>query len=181
VVYGANRREGADDLEASFRVGWDDDYLYLAVKVLDDAYVQNASGEDLFMGDSLELLLDVDLLGDYGSSALSADDYQLGISPGRPDVDGEREAYLWYPSNWSGARDQVQIGAVRSSGVYRVEAAVPWSIFGINPSAGQRYGFALSASDNDNPDDDVQQSMVSSARTRELTNPTTWGELTLIR
>ncbi len=180
VVYGGGNWTGADDLEASFRVGWDENYLYLAVKVKDDVYVQNAKKADLYLGDSIELLLDTDLYGDFYWNQLSYDDYQLGISSGRPDVDGTREAYLWFPGSIEGSRSSVQIGSMRSDGVTRIEAAIPWSMFGVSPYAGQHFGFALSASDNDNTAENQQQSMVSSASNRHLLDPMTWGEIELV-
>ncbi len=183
VVYGAGNRTGKEDLEGSFRIGWDNNNLYLAVKVLDDEYVQNATGQDIYKGDSIELLLDLDLSGDLSSAQLNSDDYQLGISPGKPDVKGTKEAYLWFPSNVAGGRSQVQIASVSSTsdGVYRIEAAIPWSVFGVSPSAGRQFGFAVSVSDNDNTSKNEQQSMVSCISTRTLTNPTTWALLTLTR
>jgi hypothetical protein len=179
IPFGEDNWTGPEDLELSFRLGWDNDNLYLAVKVKDDAYVQNASGQDLFKGDSIELLLDVDLDGDFSDNRLSNDDFQLGISPGKPDVDGEKEAYIWYPTSHAGAQSQVEIASVHSSGVYRVEAAIPWSLVDVDPSAGQTFGFAISASDNDNPNENIQQSMASSAEERKLNDPTSWGELVL--
>lgn len=181
VVYGKDSRENAEDLEGSFRIGWDNTNLYLAVKVLDDQYVQNATGIDIFKGDSVELLLDTDLTGDLSSTSLSSDDYQLVVSPGKPDTSGTKEAYLYYPSNVAGARPQVKISAVGGDGTYRVEMAIPWSLFGITPASGQRYGFAISVSDNDNSGSNEQQSMVSNVSNRTLTNPTTWALLTLVR
>jgi hypothetical protein len=47
VVYGNNNWTDEDDLSASYRIGWNEDYLFIAVKVKDDHYVQNASGQDL--------------------------------------------------------------------------------------------------------------------------------------
>ena len=179
VVYGRNDWKDEADLEGSFRVGWNNNYLYIAFKMIDDEYVQNDTGADLFKGDSIEILLDTDLNGDYASEQLSSDDFQIGISPGKPDVNGTREAYIWYPSSRAGSNSQIQIASARSTGITRVEVAIPWSVLGITPSSGMRLGFAASASDNDNKTSNVQQSMVSSSSTRILTNPITWGILTL--
>lgn len=181
IVFGANKWENAADQEGSFRVAWDNDYLYIAVKVFDDVYAQNASGGEIFRGDSIEVLLDTNLFGDFADMSLSSDDYQLGISPGQGDIDDDPEAYLWYPRSVAGSRDQVKIAAVDGNGLYRVEAAIPWSVFGVTPSDGLQLGFALSVSDNDNTSDNEQQSMTSSVPNRVLTNPTTWGELVLKR
>lgn len=179
VVYGLGNWEDSDDLESAFRIGWDNNYLYVAVKVRDDQYVQNVTGEDLYKGDSIELLLDIDLYGDYYSTSLSADDYQLGVSPGKGGTNGPKEAYLWFPTGAKGAKANVVIASVSEPGLYRVEFAVPWSVFGISPGANKHFGFAISISDNDDPGSNVQQSMVSHATNRTLTNPTTWGELVL--
>ncbi len=181
IVYGKQNVANSDDLQASYRIGWDETYLYLAVKVIDDKYVQNASGADIFKGDSIELLLDTNLYGDFGSHQLSSDDYQLVISPGNPNTSGTKEAYLYFPSNVQGSRTQVKIASTGGNGVYRVEAAIPWSLYGITPAAGQQYGFGVSASDNDNPSQNVQQSMVSNLPDRSLADPTTWAQMTLTR
>lgn len=179
ITYGYDQWTGENDLASSFRVGWDSQYLYVAAKVKDDVYAQNAQYHDIYKGDSLEILLDTDLYGDYYYDELSSDDYQLGISPGRPDVNGVREAYLWYPYRIAGPRPEVQIAAVKDVGLYRVEIAIPWALFGTTPSVGRHYGFAFSVSDNDIVISNVQESMASSVAGRHLTHPMSWGELVL--
>jgi hypothetical protein len=177
VVWGPDKRTGDDDLMGSFHIGWDDNNLYIAVKVRDDTYVQNASGENIYKGDSVEILMDTKLQEDFYYTSLSPDDFQLGISPGRPDANGVREAYLWLPSNIAGARTNVTIAAIQSNGVWRMEAAIPWNVFETKPTAGQHMGFAISISDDDTPGTTEQQSMVSNVGTRRLTDPTTWGDI----
>jgi len=181
VVYGNKNWTDEDDLSASYRIGWNEDYLFIAVKVKDDHYVQNASGQNLYLGDSIEILLDTNLYDDFHYNQLSADDYQLGISPGKGGVDGTREAVLWYPRDYMGSKSNVKIGSMGGDGIYRVEARIPWSVFNVTPSNGKHFGFALSVSDNDNNGWNEQQSMVSSAGNRHLTQPMTWGELVLAR
>jgi hypothetical protein len=181
VVFGASQWSGPADLEASFRVGWDLNNLYLAGKVKDDRYVQVSHGADIYKGDSLEILLDSDLAGDLTNRELDDDDYQLGISPGYETVGNSPEAYLWYPEAEAGSQSGVKIGAIGSSGVYRVEAAIPWSLFAITPTNGAQFGFVFSASDDDTPGVSEQQKMVSNDRGRQLDDPTTWGTLILKR
>lgn len=179
LIYGSSNWTGEADLEGSFRVGWNNQYLFLAVKVKDDVYVQNASGADLYKGDMVEMLLDANLQGDFYTRSLSPDDYQLGLSPGNPDTNGTKEAYLYYPSSLAGKKDSVIIAAVSQDGLYRMEAAIPWSLLNITPAAGGKFGFALRASDNDNPSKNEQQSMVSVIPGNVLADPTTWAELWL--
>jgi hypothetical protein len=179
VVFGRSSWTGADDLQASYRVGWDAKYLYLAVKVLDDVYVQNAKGADLYKGDSIELLFSADPNASTSAAGLTATDFQIVISPGRPKVGENLEAHLYYPQAKAGTLTKVVIGAVSMPTGYRIEAAIPWSVLGISPAKGQEYGFAVSVSDNDNKDKNVQQTIVSNAPERDLADPTTWGLLTL--
>ena len=179
VVFGKGNWSGTSDLQASYRVGWDSHYLYLAVKVFDDAYVQNATGANLYKGDSIEVLLSTSPNADSSSLGLTAADYQIGISPGRPSIGQNMEAYLWYPQAKAGSLSNVAIGAVTMNGGYRIEFAIPWSVFGISPVKGQVLGFTVSVSDNDNKTQDVQQTLISSAPHRELNDPTTWGLVTL--
>lgn len=181
VVYGSEKWAGATDLSGSVMAGWDQNNLYLGVRVMDDHYVQNMTGENIFLGDSLELLLDNNLADDFYTQYLSADDYQLGISPGKGSPGNAPSAYLWYPKNISGSKSQVLIASKATSDGYIVEAAIPWSVLGVTPANGQHYGFVFSISDNDNASHDVQQKMVSTNGTRVLTDPTTWGDLTLAK
>jgi hypothetical protein len=80
IVAGASRWTGVDDASGKFALGWDATYLYVAVQVTDDKYVQVASGANMWMGDEVELQLDADLAADYYTASLSADDTQLGLS-----------------------------------------------------------------------------------------------------
>jgi hypothetical protein len=179
LIYGAGNWTGANDLSPSFRVGWDSNYLYIAAKVKDDVYAQNATGQDIYKGDSIEILLDSDLYSDFYTPSLNWDDYQLVISPGKGDINGPKEAVMYYPRAGNGDRNNVIIGSASFDGGYRVEAAIPWSDFGVTPFAGKGMGFAFSVSDNDDTTQNVQQSMMSSTSGRRLTNPVTWAELIL--
>jgi hypothetical protein len=179
VVYGADRWNNPADLSGSVMVGWDEKYLYLAFRVKDADYVQLAHGESLFKGDSVEVLLDTDVPDDYYVRALNTDDYQLGISPGSSDPGEDTEAYLWFPESIEGTRSKVVVGAEKVDNGYRLETAIPWSIFDVTPGESQHFGFVASISDNDRSGEQLQQSMVSNVSTRRLTDPTTWGDLTL--
>lgn len=108
VVYGLGNWESNNDLLASYRIGWDYTYLYLAVKVHDDKYSQISSAEEIYMGDSLELLLDTNLTGDLTVRSLDGDDYQIGISPGKITPGSNPSAFLWYPVSLTGARSSIK-------------------------------------------------------------------------
>jgi hypothetical protein len=180
LLFGADNWSGKEDLDASFRIGWDYKKLYLAVKVVDDLYIENPTGFDLYKGDSLEIVLDSDLATDYGVGQLNSDDYQLGFSPGSPKPGERPEAYLWFPKLIAGSQPEVKIAAQGGDGSYRVESAIPWSLFGITPRPGMHLGFALRVADNDDPEKDWQQSLVTNVTDSVAGDPTSWGDLWLV-
>lgn len=181
ITYGKANWKDANDLSSTFRIQWDNQFLYIAARVMDDVYVQNSKGQYLYLGDSLEILMDTDLNGDFYVNQLTGDDFQLGISPGLYSIGGVKEAYLWYPKSVQGPRSQVVIASSSIPGGYQVEATIPWGVFNLVPAEGDHYGFAFSVSDNDKPGTSEQQSMVSNDANRHLTMPMTWGELVLIK
>jgi hypothetical protein len=179
-TFGAENWSGVSDNKADYSLAWDSNNLYLATHVTDDVHAQIALGELLFRGDSLELLLDANLQGDYNSDELSADDFQMGFTPGENKVGGP-DSYLWFPRDKSGRPNGVTVMGCQDetgNGFY-LETSVPWSTFGVSPIAGSTFGFTLSVSDNDVKGTEQQQSMISSVSARRLTNPTTWGTLIL--
>ena len=178
VTFGASRWTGASDNSGAFAVGWDASYFYLAVRVSDDKYVQVATGDDIWMGDEVEVQLDADLAADFYTASLSADDYQVGMSAGN--FGGiPPQAYRWYPSSKQASLTTVSVAGKATPQGYDLEARIPWTTFSITPTEGARFGFALSISDNDAAGTAAQQSLVSSVSTRKLFNPTTWGTLAL--
>jgi len=178
VVYGIGNWSGNADLSGNLYVGWNSAYLFIAATVNDDTYKQLASGAQMYKGDSVEILFDADVAGDFYTTTLNSDDYQLGLSCGQqPGM--IPEAYLWYPSSRAGAATWAAVACDLIATGYRIEAAIPWAQLGVTPSVGKHYGFAFSISDNDTPATTQQETMVSNVATRRLTNPTTWGDLTL--
>lgn len=178
IVFGASNWTGASDASGVYYIGWTNEALYFAIKVTDDTFVQVSSGSQIFKGDEVEIQLDTNLQGDYFSNVLSGDDYQIGLSPGNFSNLG-KESWRWYPVSTRGSLSVITIQAAARSDGYDLEAKIPWSVFGVTPNAEDRFGFALSVSDNDLKGAPVQQSMVSSISSRTLSNPTTWGTLIL--
>ena len=88
---------------------------------------------------------------------------------------------LWNPNSRYGTAVGLSLASrpTEPNGGYIIEAALPWSYFGVTPSAGQTFGIALNSSDDDVPGAASQQSMLSSVSTRTLLNPTTWGTIQL--
>jgi len=181
VVFGGERWDDSDDLSSSYKVQWDEDYLYIAWKVTDEEYMQLSKGQNLYLGDSVEVLIDTAVQYDYWQRWLDWDDYQIGVSPGNNEVGENPEVYLWYPSSKAGTLTKALVGVKPTSNGYRVTLGIRWKTLGIEPYTGLRLGFAASVSDDDSKKGKDQQSMVSSTSKRILTDPTTWGDLILVK
>jgi hypothetical protein len=177
---GAQEWEGPQDLSGRWNIAWDEEYLYIAMAVQDTTFIQGATGENLFRGDSLEIWFDADLQGDGATTVLNGDDFQLGLSPGNLTSPlGGPEAYLWQPAPEKRPIPEAVIVGELLDGKYALEVAIPWSVFKVTPSAGQSYGLALALNDDDTPGSAEQQSQVTNARGQKLADPTTWGVLVL--
>jgi len=174
IVFGPEFYANQVDLYGEFKLGWDAQYLYLGVLVRDSRFVQTATEDRLFLGDSIELLLDADRNDDPDSQELSADDYQLGFSPGNLEDVPLPVAYLWAPADREGVMQSAQVQGRLTDDGYMVEIAIAWQELGLTPTGGMTFGLLLSVSDNDTIGKNEQQTVISISETRNLTNPTTW-------
>ena len=174
------RSSNVRDPEGFWHLAWDDQYLFLAVTVYDEVHVQTQSGTQIYRGDSVEIQINTNPAAglDYVTSAV----FQIIISPG--DFAGLPPSVVRFRGN-----EQRHIGeapghairiAARQTGTgYQLEAAVPWADLSVIPYAGLVLGLALNVNSNDTPNTAVQEVMVSNVPSRTLTNPATWGTLTL--
>ena len=197
VVFGADKWTNEQDASGTVVAGWDEKYLYLGVRVKDKNYVQEATKEKIYLGDSIEILFDRYVSADYYLQAMTADDYQIGISPGKGGIlictitNGKvavtcdpkpPEAYMWFPKTDAGVKDEIKIGVIGNEDGYNIEFKIPWKLLGVTkPAAGDHYGFAISINDNDKDGTQTQQTVVSNVATRYYSDPTTWGDLYLIK
>jgi hypothetical protein len=182
VVWGASNWTGQADLEGAYAAVWDYTYLYIAVKITDDKYVQKLSGDSMYKGDGVELLIDTKLSADYYNQYLDNDDFQIGLSAGNSGLGLAPEAYQWYPSGSKGTKSQITLATIfESDTIYRIEARIPWSYLGVTPTPGMKLGFAVSINDNDNTSSNVQQTMISTAQFRNFLDPTSWDEIVLAK
>ncbi len=181
-VYSVAGWDGSSDLTAVWQLAWDDENLYVAVSVTDDTHVQTTSGNLLYRGDSVDMQFDTARNADFGDG-LSPDDFQITLSPG--DFAGRAPSAFRYQGTVSGSildapgGHSVTVAAQQTSTGYTLEAAIPWTDLNLTPSEGLIIGLALNANDNDTPGTAVQEVMMSHMPNRTLTNPTTWGTLTL--
>jgi serine/threonine protein kinase len=181
-VFTAPGWDGTADLTAAWRLAWDTTNLYVAVAVTDDTHVQTQTGSQLFRGDGVEMQFDSDRPGDFGPG-LSADDFQIALSPG--DFAALPPSAFRFQGSDGGSflnapgGTNVTVAAQQTGQGYNLEAAIPWSELALTPTPGLALGLALNANDNDTPGTAVQEVMMSHVSGRTLTDPTTWGTLTL--
>lgn len=173
--------DGTMDVESLWRIGWDDQHVYLAVAVTDDIHVQTREAKFAYLGDSLELQFDTNIQADYGPG-VNSDDYQYVVSPGnfsdrapgsfrfRGDAQGVMNDFIG-----SGAR----VAAIKTAEGYNIEMAIPWTDLGLQPTAGLVIGAAFSINDLDTPGTAVQELMLSHVPTRRWLDPSSWGSLEL--
>jgi hypothetical protein len=181
--YPLRQTEQPGDLSAQVLLAYDQNYLFVGFWVEDDGYVGYA-GEDqrYFRGDAPQLLLDLDLAVDYWDEQVNADDVQIDLTPGQIGEEFflDSRAALWQLDTLESREfTEALVAAAPTGRGYFLEAALPWKYLGLFPESGTRLGIAASVSDNDTPDQAVQECMISTAPNRDWKNPITWGTLLL--
>jgi hypothetical protein len=152
--------QGNDDLRAEVRFAWDDQALYLAAEVTDDVYFQDQTGFLTWMGDCIQMDIDLDPrkddrrtgndLADKGNRHRFSE-INLALTSKGP------EAYRTvtfdeqkFPLTLLTAKDLPLV--VRHNGNRLIyEAAIPWkTLGGDGPPKDGLLGFAMSVNDRDN-------------------------------
>ncbi len=173
------------DLLGQAHFAYDEKMLFVVFLVTDDGYFpHNAIDDFIFRGDAPQLILDLDLGGDFSDTALSPDDIEIDIFPGFKDGDelfSARAAYWQLDTVTSREFSNILLATAVTPEGYLVEAGIPWEALGVSPGAGDTFGVAASISDNDTAETDEQQCMISTAPGRNFRDPTTWGTLYLLQ
>jgi hypothetical protein len=179
-VYARAGWDGSADLEATWRLGWDPNSLYLAVTVVDDLHVQTQTGNQMFRGDSVEIQIDTNRAAN--ATLVNPGTFQLLLSPGNF-ADLAPSAFRFQGTGEGRILDapghRIQVNAARTGEGYVLEAAIPWSDLNFVPDEADVLGIALNANDNDQADEAVQEVMMSSSPRRTLTDPQSWGTMVL--
>lgn len=157
VDFGKDKWKNDADLSASVILGWRQDYLYVAARVKDDVVVQPYSGERLWKGDHVILLLDVPRqMGGRQKSKV----FQIGLSPGDLVNGGPAQVYQWTPN--SREMTDARVGARKTADGYQIEAAIPWKALGVDQGRkGMRFGYDVMLSDTDSKADPMQDKIMS--------------------
>ncbi|QHT59779.1 hypothetical protein GXP70_07310 [Paenibacillus lycopersici] len=125
---------GMSDDDVTFGTLWDDNNLYVGVKVLDGSLQRNAA-HDVWQDDSVEVYVDG---GNSKAATYDKNDHQLTF--------GYSDSELGV-----GAGIAQKIAQSDIDGGYEMEFQIPWSSIGITkPAAGTAIGFDIGNNDNDN-------------------------------
>lgn len=124
------------DLSASYKITWDNSFLYLLVEVSDDV-VHSDDDASVWQDDCLEVYFDIgnDKLTSYG-----IDDYQYQFRYNDNQV---------YEAKYSKITN-VDFDQTSTSGSVIYEVAFPWSTLGTIPTDSIAFGLDIMLNDNDN-------------------------------
>lgn len=165
VVHSVYPWGGPKDLSAVLRFGYDSNNLYLACETFDQLFSQNETGENLWLGDCIQIVVDPEnnKLSDT-SEIPGRDTYDLGfaLTPSGPDV------YCWKSPNTVNLKNikyaikrknadqkpsetdptiMINSDVVDQGVVY--EIAIPWQMLSpLTPSCG-KFGLNIAIMDND--------------------------------
>ena len=175
----------AADLTGSFQVSYDDEFLYVAVQVIDDVVVSNIAPNDIkghWRSDSVEITIDPQ---GAGASEHTLTTFKTGIFPF--DTEGNVQAERDADANQgiiSVTAPDMLVASARTDEGYNLEVAIPWNAVPGEVEAGDSFGFNVLIYDCDKDDAAVGENC-NEARTAWSAwgqiqgNPRLWGHATL--
>jgi LmbE family N-acetylglucosaminyl deacetylase len=175
----------ADDLTGSFSVAYDDQFLYVAVEVVDDTVVSNIAPNDIkghWRSDSVEIT--VDPMGP-GASEHTLTTFKTGIFPF--DTEGNVQAERDADANQgviSVTAPDMQVASSETDSGYILEVAIPWNAVPGEVGPGDTIGFNVLIYDCDNANAAIGENCNEartawSAWSQIQGTPRLWGHLTL--
>ena len=174
---GWNNPDSDADGSMKFACVADDQFLYVGVKIWDDAKVIDENvGGDVWQDDSVEIYIDG---GDEKASTYDANDAQITI--GRDNVGGD----VLHPKlGGSGPKDNTQAAVIETDYGWAIESAILLSDFGIAPADGTVIGFNIQLNDDDDKggrDHKLAWSAVELAKGESSwNNPSVFAELEFV-
>ncbi len=142
------------DISGKVKIAYRPEGLYIGAKVTDDKFFQTQSGIKIYMGDHIELLLDIMPGIDNSRNKFGTGQYHILLSPGNLNSKNPKaEAAMVCPERRS--MPSVVIAAAKTDNGYNLEAMIPWQELGFDksPTAQEKKVIALDVviSDTDSP------------------------------
>jgi hypothetical protein len=139
--------QDAKDFEATYRLAWDDENLYVFIEVTDPTPMQNQQPDELmWANDAIEIFTGYDDLQTGGSLGFS--DRQVLLRGGPSDAKHSPMIYVNAPRKFPLGKSAV-VPSLDGKG-YTIEAAIPFSALGFEPKSGQEILFDLCVDDGSN-------------------------------
>lgn len=157
---------GPEDLSGEFRFLWDDKYLYIGVKVVDDIFHNDSSDSKLWAGDSVQILIDPA----RGSQEKSGK-YDLGmaLTPKGP------QACMFMSADarvQAGMAPDIRVAAKKAddgTGSISYEIAIPWTrLIPFQPAVGANLGLAAALNEDDQPKRDGFMAWFGDIQSKEV-------------
>ena len=117
--------KGEKDLSAAVKCAYRPDGLYFGFNVTDDKHRQKCSGAKAFMGDHVEVLIDLQPALAVKGSPFGKKQFQILFSPGSLDGKIKAESFMSKPVRQNLS---LPIAARKTPSGYTMEAFVPWSV-----------------------------------------------------
>jgi predicted esterase len=139
----------------SFRAGWSDTGLLLAIKVRAINSHEAENLKKLYEGDSVEVFLSTDAYNDSATPANARNVLQAVFAPGLSDTHPELRTFI-YDHRSPAVRSVMlhpHVDAERMSLVngYQIEAIIPWDNLGVTPSEGACFGLQVQINNSGKP------------------------------
>lgn len=168
---------GAADYQGALQLQWDDDYLFVAMRVTDDVLsFSTTTTNALWAWDGLELFLGLDNPQIPFRTSYGPGDYQIMVSAIN---EGGTMAGAWYspqsPGFIGGKTSLVKV--IRTTHSYTIEAAIPWLALDNqmdSPLPGQLIGFNAMGKDNDHAYGTEDSAFSLSGMDSSSFNPSHW-------
>ena len=125
------------DVSGSYKLTWDDKYLYILATVTDDKLVNDS--EDPWDDDSIEIYLDG---GNEKATSYDTNDHQLVFRWDDPTV--------YHPSNKNAQNPKgIDFDQITLDKGYQMEIRIAWSFIGVSVEDKHQLGFDLHINDDD--------------------------------
>jgi len=138
---------GPEDCSGEFYLLWDDENIYIAAVVKDDALSMNKTGGDIWNADAVEIFF-----ATTNAVAGHAEHYQYGVN-------ANNQRWNWCNMDGAGGvePDYLQIASTVTADGYICEASIPYGQMpSLDFSAGNTIGFHPVFDDTDNGDRELQ-------------------------
>jgi hypothetical protein len=152
---------GPEDLSMKVWVAYDEKCFYFAAEVMDDVFIQEHSGQDIWRGDGFQLAFTTQrsaLLPVIHDIGYGPDDYEYGIALTKAGA----QSYCWTTAEVNkhlrGPTPGIERAVVKAGEhVWHYELAIPWEYLKpLRPEPGRMFGFNFSYIDIDRPGGEVE-------------------------